>query len=228
MSTRLIIARHGNTFRKGEIPRRVGGRTDLALVEEERGRNIGKYLKRENIIPDIIYVSPLLRTIQTAIYAMKEVGFTDYPLHITELFREIDYGQDENRTEAQVELRLGRLAVGEKADDYTEEEIRDEGKKIIQLWNSRAIVPDGWLVSPEELMQNWKNFVRKIEKEQLNKTVLIVTSNGIARFSPVITGDFDKFASKNKLKISTGALCIFEKEENEDFWKNIAWNLKPI
>ena len=31
----LIIARHGNTFRPGETPTRVGSRTDLPLVEEE-------------------------------------------------------------------------------------------------------------------------------------------------------------------------------------------------
>ena len=29
MTTRLIIARHGNTFEKGQTPTRVGGRTDL-------------------------------------------------------------------------------------------------------------------------------------------------------------------------------------------------------
>ena len=42
----LIIARHGNTFRKGETPTRVGSRTDLPLVEDERGRGIGKYLAK--------------------------------------------------------------------------------------------------------------------------------------------------------------------------------------
>ena len=30
--TRLIIARHGNTFDAGDIPTRVGRRTDLPLV----------------------------------------------------------------------------------------------------------------------------------------------------------------------------------------------------
>ena len=47
----LIIARHGNTFRKGETPTRVGGRTDLPLVEEERGRGIGKYLAKLGLTP---------------------------------------------------------------------------------------------------------------------------------------------------------------------------------
>ena len=45
MTTRIIIARHGNNFTKEQTPLRVGARTDLPLVETERGTNIGKYLK---------------------------------------------------------------------------------------------------------------------------------------------------------------------------------------
>jgi probable phosphoglycerate mutase len=44
MTTRIIIARHGNTFTKDQTPLRVGARTDLPLVETERGTNIGKYI----------------------------------------------------------------------------------------------------------------------------------------------------------------------------------------
>ena len=65
MRTRLIIARHGNTFRLEETPTRVGAKTDLPLVEEFKGRSIGRYLKHD-IIPDVIYAAPLLRTMQTA------------------------------------------------------------------------------------------------------------------------------------------------------------------
>ena len=39
MTTRIIIARHGNTFAKDETPRRVGGRTDLDIVHV-RWRNL--------------------------------------------------------------------------------------------------------------------------------------------------------------------------------------------
>jgi 2,3-bisphosphoglycerate-dependent phosphoglycerate mutase len=40
-----VIVRHGNTFRAGETPTRVGARTDLPLVEEERARSAGRYLR---------------------------------------------------------------------------------------------------------------------------------------------------------------------------------------
>lgn len=51
MVTRIIIARHGNTFTKDQTPLRVGAGTDLPLVETERGTNIGKYLKMRTLIP---------------------------------------------------------------------------------------------------------------------------------------------------------------------------------
>ena len=42
-----MIVRHGNTFRAGETPTRVGARTDLPLVEEERARSADViYVKR--------------------------------------------------------------------------------------------------------------------------------------------------------------------------------------
>ena len=49
MTTRIIIARHGNTFTKEQTPTRVGCRTDLPLVEEERGTNVGLYLTKYNL-----------------------------------------------------------------------------------------------------------------------------------------------------------------------------------
>lgn len=74
MTTRIIIARHGNTFAKDETPRRVGGRTDLDLVEEERGRNVGRYLKAKGLIPALVFAAPLKRTVNTAKLAIEEMG----------------------------------------------------------------------------------------------------------------------------------------------------------
>ena len=72
MTTRLIIARHGNTFTKDQTPTRVGGRTDLPLVESERGRNIGKYLKLKDMLPDVVFAAPLKRTMETARLAVAD------------------------------------------------------------------------------------------------------------------------------------------------------------
>ena len=50
MVTRILIARHGNTFTKDQTPTRVGRHTDLPLVEKELSYKItGKDKKNKNI-----------------------------------------------------------------------------------------------------------------------------------------------------------------------------------
>ena len=230
MKTTLIIARHGNTFRKDETPTRAGASTDIPLVEKELATAIGGYLKANNLMPDVIFTSPLIRTIQTAVYAMEAAGLDEFPLNITNLFKEVDYGPDENKIEEEVELRLGRHSLEQNNQFHAglnPEQIREQGKKVIGLWNSKAIVPHGWNVSPEEMIEGWKSFVQNIEKNYENKVVLVVTSNGVARFSPHITKSFDEFSANHKLKISTGAVCIFEKSIGDECWNNVIWNHRP-
>ena len=205
MVTILIIARQGNTFTKEQTPTRVGGRTDLPLVETERGTNIGKYLKLKNWLPDAVFAAPLKRTMDTAKLAVAEMKL---PLEVMEedSFREVDYGPDENKTEDEVIARIGEEAI--------------------KLWNEKAIVPSGWLVNVEDLIQTWQRWADKIAKEYKDKNVLIVSSNGVIRFAPYITGDFAAFAKEHDIKVGTGCVCVFEKEGNNP-WKCVGWNVKP-
>ncbi len=204
--TTLIIARHGNTFGPEDTPTRVGARTDLPLVEkgEEQARAIGKYLSENRSVPDAVYTSHLLRTIQTARIAIKESGVTN-PIYQLDIFNEIDYGPDENKTEEEVIARIGAEAIKE--------------------WDENAIPPDGWLVNPDEIIENWKQFADQICAHDDNETVLVVTSNGIARFVPHITGDFEEFQAEHNIKLSTGALGILKHEDNR--WSVKEWNIKP-
>lgn len=203
--TTLIIARHGNTFGPEDTPTRVGARTDLPLVEKgrEQAKAIGKYLNENRLIPDVIYTSHLKRTIQTAEIAIKESGVTN-PIYNLDIFNEIDYGPDENKTEDEVIARIG--------------------EKAIKDWDEHAIVPDGWIVDPPEIIRNWHNFADQICAHDDDETVLVVTSNGIARFAPHLTGDFEGFAANHKIKLSTGALAILKHEQG--FWAIQDWNIK--
>lgn len=205
--TTLIIARHGNTFGPGDTPTRVGAHTDLPLVEkgEEQARAIGRYLSENRLIPDVVYSSKLQRTSQTAKIAVKESGVTN-PVFELDIFNEIDYGPDENKVEEDVIARIGEQAIKD--------------------WDERAVVPDGWKVDPSEIIQNWKNFADQICAFDDNETVLVVTSNGIARFAPHMTGDFDGFLKEHNIKLSTGALAIL-KHDRETGWRVEAWNVKP-
>ncbi|MEZ5815066.1 MAG: histidine phosphatase family protein [Alphaproteobacteria bacterium] len=204
--TTLIIARHGNTFGPGDTPTRVGGRTDLPLVEKghEQARAIGCYLSENKLIPDVVYTSNLKRTIETAQGAIRESGVTN-PIYQLDLFNEIDYGPDENKTEDAVIARIGVQAIKD--------------------WDEQAIVPEGWKVDPDGIIQGWKDFASQICAHNDNETVLVVTSNGIARFAPHIIGDFEGFAAKHKIKLSTGALAVFKHENG--VWRVDAWNVRP-
>ena len=198
----LIIARHGNTFRPGETPTRVGAGTDLPLVEEERARGIGKYLKKQGYMPTKIYAAPLKRTMETAELAAQELGFSGNIERLNDL-TEIDYGPDENKTEDAVIARIGQEAI--------------------DLWNAKAIVPPGWKVDPEKLAKVWCDFAESIGE---NETVMAVSSNGVIRFAPYITGDYDAFCAEHDIKVATGGVCVFVYENG--VWTAKEWNVKAF
>ena len=204
--TTLLIARHGNTFEVNDILRRVG-KTDLPLVNSglAQGRMLGNYLKNHDLTPDYIFTSELLRTKQTAEQAQSVLG-TNLPVNTLTIFNEIDYGVDENQPESIVKERLG--------------------EKALMDWDKNAIVPNGWFFDSHKCIDNWFEFAKQIEKNYSGKIILVVTSNGIARFSPYLTGDFNSFSQKYKIKISTGGLCVFTKDSTLDFWKCFGWNIK--
>ncbi len=221
----LVIARHGNTFRPGETPTRVGSHTDLPLVEEQRGRAIGRYLKDKGIRPTRIHAAPLLRTLSTAALASEELGSLCAVMP-DERFIEVYYGPDENKTEDVVEERLGihcATSAGLDTTSMSSEELRARGKAIIDRWNSHAITPPGWEVDVELIRKNWQELCESIREEE---TLLCVSSNGTIRFAPHITGDYDSFCAQHDLKVATGAVSIFTSEDGGLSWQCQEWGIK--
>lgn len=222
----LIIARHGNTFRKGETPTRVGSRTDLELVEEERGRGIGLYLKKLGMVPTRILAAPLKRTMGTAALAAEAAGCT-CPVEPDHRFIEVDYGPDENKTEEEVKARLGVVdakAEGLDPATMTAEELDARGAAIIDRWNAEAIVPDSWKVDVEQICSNWQSLAAEVQD---GETLLCVSSNGTIRFAPVITGDYAGFCAENDIKVATGGVCIFTSEDGSR-WECREWGVKAF
>lgn len=204
--TTLIIARHGNTFGPDDTVTYVGARTDLPLVESGRTQAaaIGRYLKENRLIPDVIYASALRRAQETAQIAIKESGVSN-PVYTLDIFNEIDYGPDENKTKDEIIARIGEAPL--------------------RNWDEHNLPPPGWLVDPKAIIQNWLDFATQISAHDDNETVLVVTSNGIARFAPYITGDYAAFLSSHSPKMATGAISIFKHAADE--WTLQHWNLKP-
>ncbi len=222
----LIIARHGNTFRKGETPTRVGARTDLELVEEERGQGIGLYLKKLGMIPSRILAAPLKRTMATAALAAKAAG-CNCPVESDHRFIEVDYGPDENKTEEEVKARLGTAdakADGLNPANLSPEELDARGAAVIDRWNSAAIVPDGWQVDVEQICKNWLSLADEVKD---GETLLCVSSNGTIRFAPIITGDYAGFCAENDIKVATGGVCIFISKDGTH-WECREWGVKAF
>lgn len=199
----LLIARHGNTFDQGDEILRVGKQTNLplSLSGQAQAKALGGFLRENYSHIDQVLVSNLIRTQETAQISLGQMGL-EKELYIDSLLDEIDYGPDEGKPEADVVARLGEDALAQ--------------------WEEKAIAPNGWKVDPDEIIQGWKNLASKIIKKYKNKkeaTVLVVTSNGIARFSPYIAGDFDSFSKTHSMKMKTGAVSCFQ-------YVDSAWQLK--
>lgn len=204
--TILIIARHGNTFEPGERPRRVGLHTDLPLTDAgiAHGRNLGAYLKKINLLPDRLYTSQLQRTTQMAKYINEGAGVF-LPPQAMPIFNELDYGPDENQTEDKVIARLGEQALAD--------------------WDERAIMPPGWSPDTKTLIKNWANFAQHITTTQADKTVMVITSNGIARFALTLPGNFEEARKQCGLKLATGAFGVLEHDGAR--WSVQSWNVRP-
>ena len=205
--TRIFIARHGNTFGPNDTPLRVGARTDLPLVPSglRQAAALGMYLRENNIKIDLVFSGPLKRAQQTATQALEHAGQKQHII-IDESFNEIDYGPDEGKVEAEVIARIGAEAI--------------------KKWDSDAVVPDGWQVNPEQMIQDWHGFADKCKRDFAGKNILVTTSNGTARFAPYLTGNYADFCQKHHIKLSTGAVGCFVLDG--DNWRCEYWNVKPI
>ncbi len=217
MTTRLIIARHGNTFTADQTPTRVGAKTDLPLVEHERGRNIGHYLLHMGIHVDAVMTGPLKRHSETAALVCEVLHFDVFDMQVRHDFNEIDYGPDEDKTEDEVMLRLGEGDM-------------EKGRAVIDKWNADATVPAGWDVDVEGIKQAWRALGEALcesDSSYKDKTTLLVSSNGTMRFAPELTGDFAAFTKARDIKVATGGVCIFEKNDDEPYWRCVEWGVKP-
>lgn len=178
---RLFVVRHGNTFDKGDTVTRVGGRTDLPLSVSGRAQADALATHFAGTSFTAALASPLERTRATARAILSKRS--DAPaLLILPFLREIDYGPDENQPEEAVTARLGEATL--------------------KAWDEHGTPPPGWLVDPAAIRAGWKQLLSEIAELPADANVLIVTSNGTARFLPDIVDE--KPAGLDR-KLKTGA-----------------------
>jgi len=201
MSTRIILCRHGNTFDKGDVITRVGARTDLPLSKsgQVQAQRLQTYFEmdRSGFNFTRAFCSELRRTRETA-----ETILTHHPaeLLVKSFLREIDYGVDENKAEAEVVARIGDAAI--------------------KAWDTSARVPKGWHVDPAQIRADWSAFLK--EMSNTPGDVLIVTSNGIARFVLDVVDDITCKAPS--IKLATAAFGIISCDGDTTTLTD--WNVK--
>lgn len=196
MTTDLIIIRHGNTFEKGESPRRIGCHTDLALSKS--GLNqitvLADHLKQTLQNPPIHLISsPLLRTRQSAEIIASKLNCT---IAFDERFKEIDYGVDENQPEDKVLSRIG--------------------KQALEKWDQEGIVPQGWICHPPSIQQLWVDFAKETLINRARATTIVLTSNGCARFATAI----DTQQKTQVIKLKTAHYMHFSSNNGKWTLKN--------
>jgi len=199
----IIIVRHGNTFKKGDTILRVGKRTDLDLVESEKGIKAGNYINDNFDNISKIITGPLKRQTQTANLISSAINYDNKLITIDERLNELDYGIYDGQPEELVKSEIG--------------------KDTLAKWDSLAIPPECWPIDIQTIHQNWKELLSDISSTPNNDNTIIVTSNGIIRFLPEILGiDKEKF----KLKVPTGGIVILQ-EDTDKVWQVKQWGIVP-
>lgn len=198
----VTIVRHGNTFDAGEPARRIGARTDLPLVASgvEQANALGTAFAEQGLTFDRALAAPLQRTratIERILARQPPTPAVESPDWLTE----IDHGPDEGQLESSIVSRIGHDALA--------------------AWDAEARVPDSWIVDAERRIEGWRGLW-----ETGPGRVLIVTSNGAARFALLSDQALRHQASSlPSLKLRTGAYGVIAREQGG--LRLVAWDQRP-
>lgn len=198
--TRLVLARHGNTFGPGDTPVWVGAKEDLPLVEkgEAQARALGRALKAADVTLDRILTGPLRRTRRAAELVAEAMDYHG-AIGIDPRLKEIDYGPWGGKTDAEIAELFGEAALA--------------------AWRDEHIVPEGagWSPTPSTLRANAQAVLADVRRSP--GTVLVITSNGILRFFHGALG------FEGDAKVKTGHAGAADLGPGGD--TPLFWNLDP-
>lgn len=198
--TRILLARHGNTFGPGDKVVWVGAREDLPLVEkgEAQATALGDALREAGLTPSRIICGPLKRTRRAAEIVAELTGFSG-EVSIDDRLREIDYG-----------------SWGGKSCD---EIIAEYGEAAHRTWNEEHKRPPGADWSPGEAELRTNALASMTDAAREDRT-LVITSNGILRY---MYGATEGAAAD--VKVKTGNVCAVQFSGSTG--ERLFWNEKP-
>ncbi|WP_423068833.1 histidine phosphatase family protein [Devosia sp. CN2-171] len=191
--TRLVIVRHGNTFETGEEPRRVGARTDLPLTAA--GVEQARALGWHFAKNRVQFDRVLSSPLIRTRQTASEI--VDKEPETADFLNEIDHGADENLTEDAVIARIGAEAL--------------------ERWEQSLVAPPGWDVGADRRIAAWREFARTADG-----TILLVTSNGAARFALAALGLMGEDGAQKLRTGSYGVIDLYGAKA-----RLIGWNQRP-
>ena len=198
----VTIVRHGNTFDAGQHARRIGARTDLPLVASgfDQADALGGKFAEQGLTFDRALAAPLRRTRSTIDRILARQSQAPV-VESVDWLTEIDHGPDEGQIDSRVVARIGHDALA--------------------AWDGDARAPDGWIVDADRRIQGWRG-LWKTDRGR----VLIVTSNGAARFALLSDEGLRSQASGlPSLKLRTGAYGSIVRAQGE--LRLLTWDQRP-
>ena len=202
----LIFARHGNTFSDNDKVVWVGRETDIPLVSKgcEQALTLAHYLRKNNLSPDKVIAASLKRT-------------HGYAKLITETL---------NCSPPLCDARLDEIDYG-PCGGLTSEEIYQLGptlKQEMQTWNDYDQWPNSaqWKTQKNDLIETLQSFIRDCLSQAYEKTLLIISSNGLLRFLPRL---LLPPPHQQSYKMKTGHFGIITR--NNHSYSMVCWNKKP-
>ena len=204
MTSKLLLARHGNTFLPGEKAVFAGSRNDLPLTDEGRAqaKETGLLFARLKAVPSLILTGPLLRTREFGAIAAAEIKGAPAPL-IDRRLDELDYGAWAGLTSEEIVSKFGAVELAD--------------------WNERAQWPKDaqWPEDEAAFIEETEGFVAEMRSRNL-PLILAVTSNGRLRYFPKsFPGEFERLRDRGELKVKTGHLGLLNldgREAGVAFW----------
>ncbi len=206
----FLLARHGNTFEKGDKVVWVGARTDLPLTAKgrEQAAALAAGLQPVKLHIKRVIAGPLKRTREHAAI-MAERLVWPAPIAVDERLREIDYGLWEGRSSEEIQ------ALGGDAE--------------LKAWNETGQWPHapGWMPSPETIAANVAQLASECAATLgTGDAALLVTSNGILKFFlKLVPGAFEDMAARGALKVATGNCCALR--HSASGWQIQFWDREP-
>ncbi|MBI4063275.1 MAG: histidine phosphatase family protein [Elusimicrobia bacterium] len=207
---RLILARHGRTFKDTQKPVMIGVGQDMPLTDAgmQQARAFGQMLAARSIDPAAVYCSTLQRTREFARAAIEETKLR-IKVQQTGVLNEIDYG-----------LWCGKT---------DEEIIREFGSEPLRAWQEKSQWPQGagWRPGEKELEILATEFAGHLVSQWPRETsVILVGSSGVLRyFLKLVPGEWGKRIKAKSFKINPGNYGEITHREGK--WECLKWNEKP-